>query len=87
MLQHVATSYAIERLVGERQAREICYHITRAVALHTLPRPPKHLMREIETGDLSVRVGMLQHVLGNLAGAASDVQNSIARLANRTSAP
>ena len=77
VLQHVAARHAVERFVGKRQAGEVGRDERRPIALEPACGPPQHLLRQIGAGDLRARVGILEQVLGDLAGAAADVQNRL----------
>ena len=86
MLQHVAAGDAVERAVGKRQPRQIGHDEPRPVALQPVSRPAEHLVRQIEAGDVGLRVGILDEMLGDLARPAADVQDAAGRRGGRTSA-
>ncbi len=86
VLQHVAAGDAVEAGVGKGQPGQVGHHEPRPAALQPVPGPPQHLVRQVETGNSALGVGVLQDMPGELARPAAHVQDVAGAPRGRTSA-
>jgi CheY-like chemotaxis protein len=75
VLDHVAARDAVERAVGERQARHVGHQMVGQAALQAVATSPDHRERKIEAGEPRPEIGVLQQMFGDLAGPAPHVQD------------
>ena len=87
VLQHVAACHAIEGVVRKRQLGQIGDDVLRQIALDPVSGTPEHLVRQVETDELGVGVGVLDKMLGYLAGSASHVEDPFCSAQIETARP
>lgn len=74
MFDHPAAGDAIERIIGERELRQVPGDITGALAVQSRPGAPQHAMRQIEGHQPRFGASALQQVTEDLPRPGADIE-------------